>query len=82
MVNQNGQSVVVDVSAESPVETEESPLNQQSSHQRYNRSEASSAVTSPHSSRKFLDINSTMDSQTKSILVKIIIDFVLLCCGE
>lgn len=79
MLNQNGKSVIVRVSTEPQSEPNEtSPLSQRG---RDNNSDASSAsaVTSEQSTRKLIDAE--MD-QSRTILTRIGIDFLLLCAGE
>lgn len=79
MVNLNGKSVIVRIPTEPQLEptNEASPLNQRG---RDTYSDASSsAVTSEGSTKKLCD--KEMD-QSRSILLGIAIDFLLLCCGE
>lgn len=83
MVNQNGKTVVVKLPMEqSQLDSNEtSPLNQRL---RDNNSDISSspssAVTSDQSCKKLLHSNSTNDS--KKLLLNIIIDIAVLCCGK
>lgn len=79
MVNLNGKSVIVRIPTEPQLEptNEASPLNQRG---RDTYSDASSsAVTSEGSTKKLCD--KEMD-QSRSILLGIAIDFLLLCCGK
>lgn len=80
MVNLNGKSVVVRIPTEPQSEpTEISPLNQRGRDNNSDASSSASAVTSDQSTKKLIEYNM---EQSKQILLRIIIDFLLLCCGE
>lgn len=76
MVNEKGKSVVLRIPTELQLEPNEaSPL----SRGRDNNSDAESAGASEQSTKKLLDLE--MD-QSKRALLRIIFDFLLVCCGE
>lgn len=83
MVNQNGKSVVVRIPTEPQSEPNEtSPLKSQRG--RENNSDASSsasAVTSEQSAKQLIQ-SDDMKDRSKNVALKVIVDILLLCCGE
>lgn len=80
MVNLNGKSVVVRIPTELQSESNEtSPLNQRGRDNNSDVSSSTSAVTNEHCTKKL--IVADMD-QSKNILLRMAMDFVLFCCGE
>ena len=79
MLNQKNEAVVrVIVEQPSDSSTNEStPLNRHTPRVLDNSSDTSSGITSEPSSADFMKMENS-----KRVLVKIVIDFILLCCGE
>jgi hypothetical protein len=83
MANQNGKSippVVVRIPTEPHSnETETSPLNQRGRDNNSDASSSASAVNSEQSTKKLIEDDM---NQSRKILLRIGIDFLLLCCGK
>lgn len=82
MANQNGKSVVVRIPTEpqsEPNETETSPLNQRGRDNNSDVSSSTSAVNSEQSTKKLIEDDMR---ESRRILLRIGIDFLLLCCGK
>lgn len=82
MVNQNGKSVVVRITEAQSEPNETSPLKFQT--KREHNSDASSsasAVTSEKSVKQLIHIDD-MTSRSRNVVLKVGIDFLLLCIGK
>lgn len=79
MLNQKNEAVV-GVIVEQPSDSsanESTPLNRHIPRVLDNNSDTSSGITSEPSSADFKNMENS-----KKVLVKVVIDFILLCCGE
>lgn len=80
MVNVNGKSVVLRIPTElQPEPNEASPLNQRG---RDNHSDASSSPSTGASEQSTKQLLHADMDRSKRVLLRIALDFLLLCCGE